>query len=44
MSNRTLVVALGALLFTTTASADTYPRQPGVDAVHYVFRLTLEDE
>ena len=23
--------------------ADTYPRQPGVDAVHYVFRLTLGD-
>ena len=43
MSNRTLVVALGALLFTATASADTYPRQPGVDAVHYVFQLTLED-
>ena len=25
------------------ARADTYPRQPGVDAVHYVFRLTLGD-
>ncbi len=25
------------------AHADTYPRQPGVDAVHYVFRLTLGD-
>jgi aminopeptidase N len=25
-------------------SADTYPRQPGVDALHYVFRLTLNDE
>ena len=23
--------------------ADTYPRQPGVDAVHYVFRLELTD-
>ncbi len=23
--------------------ADTYPRQPGIDALHYVFRLTLED-
>src|SRR5262249_6920880 len=23
--------------------ADTYPRQPGVDAQHYVFRLTLSD-
>jgi aminopeptidase N len=26
------------------ASADTYPRQPGVDALHYAFRLTLDDE
>lgn len=25
-------------------TADTYPRQSGVDAVHYVFRLTLTDE
>jgi aminopeptidase N len=25
------------------AAADTYPRQPGVDAVHYVFRLRLGD-
>jgi aminopeptidase N len=23
------------------AAADTYPRQPAIDAVHYVFRLTL---
>jgi aminopeptidase N len=23
--------------------ADTYPRQPGVDALHYTFRLTLSD-
>lgn len=23
--------------------ADTYPRQPGIDAVHYVFRLQLTD-
>jgi aminopeptidase N len=27
----------------TLAFADTYPRQPGVDAIHYVFRLTLSD-
>jgi aminopeptidase N len=26
-----------------TPGADTYPRQPGVDAVHYVFKLTLTD-
>ena len=24
--------------------ADTYPRQPGVDVIHYAFRLTLRDE
>jgi aminopeptidase N len=23
--------------------ADTYPRQPGIDALHYTFRLTLSD-
>jgi aminopeptidase N len=26
------------------AAADTYPRQPGVDAQHYTFRLTLRDD
>ena len=26
------------------ARADTYPRQPGVDVVHYAFQLTLRDE
>ena len=32
------------LLFSTaTLNADTYPRQTGVDAVHYVFRLGLSD-
>lgn len=30
-------------LVATTASADTYPRQPAVDAWHYVFRLELSD-
>ena len=25
------------------ALADTYPRQPGIDAIHYVFRLTVGD-
>jgi aminopeptidase N len=36
---------LSALLLLSTAAlhADTYPRQPGVDAVHYVFRLALSD-
>ena len=31
------------LLFTATLRADTYPRQPGIDALHYVFRLGLND-
>ena len=31
------------LIGLTTARADTYPRQPAVDALHYVFRLTLND-
>jgi aminopeptidase N len=25
------------------ATADTYPRQPGVDALHYLFRLAITD-
>src|SRR5262245_33075919 len=41
----TAVLALLSLgLFAPPAAADTYPRQPGVDAVHYVFRLTLSDD
>src|SRR3954447_26389522 len=24
--------------------ADTYPRQPGIDVQHYVFRVTLSDD
>lgn len=31
-------------LAVSQALADTYPRQPGVDALHYTFRLTLVDE
>jgi aminopeptidase N len=31
-------------MFGDRAAADTYPRQPGIDAVHYGFRLTLSDE
>src|SRR5690349_16245036 len=36
---------IAVLLLCTTSGlvADTYPRQPGVDALHYVFRLTLSD-
>lgn len=40
---RIRVVTLSAALATCAVSlgADTYPRQPGVDASHYVFRLVL---
>lgn len=31
------------LLVPALLSADTYPRQPGVDALHYAFRLALSD-
>jgi aminopeptidase N len=34
----TLLLLVPALL-----NADTYPRQPGVDVVHYVFRVALSD-
>jgi aminopeptidase N len=33
-----------ALVLASPAAADTYPRQPGVDAVHYVFRVGLSDD
>jgi aminopeptidase N len=36
-----LIIVL--LLVPAVLSADTYPRQPGVDAIHYVFRLGLSD-
>ena len=39
----TSLLALLGSLAAAPAAADTYPRQPGVDAVHYVFRLTLGD-
>ena len=34
------------LLFGLCAAlhADQYPRQPGIDVQHYVFRVTLSDE
>ena len=34
---------LGLLLIPCVLEADTYPRQTGVDAIHYVFRLALSD-
>jgi aminopeptidase N len=43
VSHMKQLAAILILLGTTSASADTYPRQPGIDAIHYVFRLTLAD-
>src|SRR5688572_19482005 len=40
---RTTTAAVASFLAAVAASADTYPRQPGVDAVHYVFRLAVGD-
>ena len=42
---RTLIrlASIGALTTFMTAF-DTYPRQPGIDAVHYTFGITLSDE
>ena len=41
---RRILIACLALIAPISLAADTYPRQPGVDAVHYVFRLSLGDE
>lgn len=40
-SVRLTVIAALLLASAAGAGADTYPRQPGVDAQHYVFRLSL---
>jgi aminopeptidase N len=39
-----LLACLFPPFFTKTALADTYPRQSGIDALNYVFRLTLSDD
>jgi aminopeptidase N len=38
------VLCLCLSLFASLALADTYPRQANVDALHYAFQLTLNDE
>ena len=46
-SARRVVLALLTLapgLAAPPSRADSYPRQPGVDIVHYAFRLTLRDD
>lgn len=42
--NRSSLLLLFIALFNLVAFADTYPRQAGVDVLHYVFRLTLNDD
>jgi aminopeptidase N len=37
-------IAALLLLLTATLDADTYSRQPGVDILHYVFRIGLTDQ
>ena len=39
-----LSMTLGLPLCMPPVLADQYPRQPGVDAQHYIFRLTLRDD
>jgi aminopeptidase N len=43
-AGRALLLLLGIAVWTMPAVADTYPRQPGVDALHYTFRMTLNDD
>lgn len=38
---RLFLLALASLLILPPLAADTYPRQPGIDVQHYVFRLDL---
>jgi aminopeptidase N len=41
MKRVALLVAMLLFVASTPALSDTYPRQPGVDVVHYVFNLEL---
>ena len=43
MRAATILLAAAATLHSAVAYGDTYPRQPGVDAIHYVFRLAIDD-
>jgi len=38
------ILFVATLLWAQTSSADTYPRQVGVDVLHYVFKLDLADD
>ncbi len=45
MTRRRILRLFALLLLTASRTqADTYPRQPGVDIVHYSFKLTLRDD
>src|SRR5262245_45199664 len=45
MRSRSLPFAIVVVAgFALTASADTYPRQPAVDAQHYRFSFTVSDD
>ena len=41
---RWLPSLIGMALIAPVCAADTYPRQTGIDALHYTFRLTFRDE
>jgi aminopeptidase N len=43
MALRTAAVVALVWCGAAAVAADTYPRQPGIDAEHYVFRLALDD-
>jgi aminopeptidase N len=38
-----LLAPLAWVSMGSTPPKDTYPRQPGIDAIHYAFRITLQD-
>jgi aminopeptidase N len=41
---RAAALALAVVAAAGSARADTYPRQPGIDVLHYAFRLALTDD
>jgi aminopeptidase N len=43
MPQRATAIVFLIWLAAAVGHADTYPRQPGVDAIHYAFRLTIDD-
>ena len=43
LSARMVTIVLAAVSTSTSIGADTYPRQSGIDAEHYVFRIGIDD-